>query len=70
MAQMQRVRLDETWTDGSGLMAVLRKDGGYNIYVDLDLVDDGRGRPLSDHPKIRTRLNQALLSIINAKKAE
>lgn len=67
---MKRVALEEVWSDSHGMMAVKRKDGQYNFYVDPDLLIDGAGDRISNHPKIRWRLNQALLSIVSAKQRE
>jgi hypothetical protein len=67
---MKRVNLEEVWSDGRGMMAVKRKDGQYNFYIDPDALNDGMGDRISNHPKIRFRLNQALLSIISVKQEE
>lgn len=64
-AQMERIKLAEVWTDGEGFMAVGLKDGGYQFFVDPDIVVRG-GKTLTEMPFMRSRINLAVLSITKA----
>jgi len=63
---MRKMNAAEIWTDDHGVIGILNTDGTYTLYVNPEQVTFG-GQPIADEPKVRARLNQALLSIINTK---